>query len=120
MTVKFNNCRNRQHTRIYGRDDAFFDLYTTGRHAPLARGLVKGTKCVVVSKFGATSVEIRVYEFMRESAMPNEQGTIVRVFHGSELLNQRVVLSKKEAAASDEYSIFFNSLGHFKQVSGFR
>ena len=119
MTVYSNNCKNRPHASIYKSDDAFFDLYATGRHARLAQGLVKGTRCVVVSRHGAASVEVRVYHFARESAMPDEQGTIVRVFHGSELQKERVVMTKREAAASAEYSIFFNSLGHFKQVSGF-
>ncbi len=117
MTVYFNNCGNRQHAQIYGRDDAFFDLYATGRHAKMALGLVQGDRCVVVSRLGSTHVKIRVYAFDHESARSSERNESVRVFHGTEIKSEGAELLKSDAAASKEYSIFFDSRGYFKRAS---
>lgn len=114
MTTYFNNCRNRDHVKHYG-PGAFYDLYTTGSHAALATNLEPGSECLVATQTARGEIILSYHRFSHEALMPDEEGLLVRVFFGECVRTE--TRSKVEAARTEPYSVFFNSLGHFKQQS---
>jgi hypothetical protein len=66
--ILFCNCRGRNYTAIYRREDAFYDLGTKGRDATLANVLFEGEECVVASyqdltREGRNAVVFRWYAY---------------------------------------------------------
>jgi hypothetical protein len=117
LVVYFNNCRNRDHERLFGRG-AFYDLNVTGIQATQAVGLQAGQHCVVATTAPDNRVIFTWYLFVRERLL-RERGntdlTRYRVFVGDRLLAE--TFSKEAAAAHPRYRAFFNLKGHFKQQS---
>ena len=113
MTVYFNNCRNREHAKIYKSAEAFFDLYSSDALAQLS----KGDRCIVASYVDRRKqdVAMREYVFTHEVSTINEERRQVRVFCGIEISCK--YLPKTEAAASSEYRRYFNVVGAFRQRS---
>ncbi len=116
MPTFFNNCRCREHKRLF-RPPAFFDLNTTGPQSKIAIGLRRGEKCVVASYDEDRAVVFDWYTLSKESIEPNPSlpETYVRVFRGK--LAKSVRLSKAKAVKTKPYSVFFNVRGDFKRPS---
>lgn len=110
--VYLNNCKGRDHARIYGREDVFYDLNTTGVQATQANDLPIGQECVVVSPASDGRFTFIWYSLRRETILSDDTGTPQRVLFGEPLTVQ--TFSKKRAARSKRY---FNVKGHFKQQS---
>lgn len=113
----FNNCQRRDHVGLFGQG-AFFDLGTTGRQGSQATGLQVGQSCVVATTTPGGSVEFNWYLFRKERTLRDEHGAPDRVFFGKFVASES--LSKHEAARNEQYSIFFDRNGNFKQGSVFQ
>jgi len=115
VTILFNNCANRDHRGLFP-SVPFFDLYNRPPHAGLAEGLAPGTECLVATKVDDATVRFTWFRFSHDRIeVPKDETECVRVFYGEEL--RSVTMSKAEAAGTDPFVAFFNSLGHFKQQS---
>lgn len=116
MTVYFNNCRCRDHARLFG-STAFYDLNTTGLQAKMATDLSPGQECVVASYDENRSIVFDWYILAKESLEPDPDNPKikVRVFRGKPIKSER--LSKRKAAKTKPYSVFFNARGDFKRPS---
>ena len=118
LVVYFNNCKNREHERLFGRG-AFYDLNVTGIQALQAVGLQGGQDCVVATTAPDDRVIFTWYSFLGERLLRERSNdadhTRYRVFFGDPLLAE--TFSKEDAAAHPRYSAFFNVKGHFKQQS---
>ncbi len=116
MTVFFNNCRGRDHARLFG-PTAFYDLNTTGLQAKMATNLTAGQECVVASYDDIGRVVFNWYVLSKETVEPDpdEPQTKVRVFRGKLLKSEQ--MSKGKAAKTKPYSVFFNVRGDFKRPS---
>jgi 5-methylcytosine-specific restriction endonuclease McrA len=112
--VYFNNCKGRDHARIFGRD-AFFDLNVTGQQAKQALNLPVGQNCVVASYASDGGITFDWYSLTEETVLPDDQGTECRVFFGN--LTSTETLSKSAALGTKRVSPFFNVNGHFKRPS---
>jgi hypothetical protein len=115
--VYFNNCKNREHERIFG-PGAFYDLNVIGIQASQAVGLQPGQECVVATTAPDDHVTFTWYSFFRERQLrerDSKDRTRYRVFFGDALLAE--TFSKEDAAADPRYHPFFNVKGHFKQQS---
>jgi len=124
MLYLFNNCRNEDHSALYG-GNAFFDLWTTGREANIPNELKPGDICWVASYEGATGerkrrVVLAKYTFTAARRVPGSDapGRSIWVLDGK--LEHREVLPKHQAALHHPCSRFFNQQGDFKQVSVLR
>jgi hypothetical protein len=114
MPVFFNNCKMREHGRIYRRD-AFYDLNPYGQQAQMATGLRRGDECIVAAPNDDSNIEFVWFSFSQEIRMPDENGEPSRVFVGKRIRVE--TLSKAKAARTTPYSIYFNCNGHFKRRS---
>jgi 5-methylcytosine-specific restriction endonuclease McrA len=118
LVVYFNNCKNREHERLFG-SGAFYDLEDTGIEATQAVDLPIGQACVVATTATDNRVIFTWYSFFKERPLPergNKQDrTRYRVFFGDRLVTE--TFSRAEAAAHPRYSTFFNVKGHFKRQS---
>jgi 5-methylcytosine-specific restriction endonuclease McrA len=117
LVVYFNNCKNREHERLFG-NGAFYDLNVTGIQASQAVGLQPGQECVVATTAPDNRVTFTWYSFLRERRLrerASEARTQYRVFFGDPILAE--TFSKEDAAAHPRYRFFFNVKGHFKQQS---
>ena len=122
----FNNCRKRNHVRLYG-NEAFFDLETSGPQAEVANRLANelsvGDKCIVVTPEvvadTSSDVTFRSYRFSRHAVMlDRERNVHCHVYFGK--LIKPETMSRAEAIAHPIYSKFFNIKGHFKRLSVMR
>src|SRR5580698_6034929 len=97
MPTFFNNCRCRDHARLFGAS-AFYDLNTTGLQAKMATGLIPGEECVVASYDESGGVVFNWYALSSESleSNPDEPATKVRGFRGKLIKSDR--LAKAQAA----------------------
>ncbi len=109
-----NNCRGREHTRLYGVD-AFYDLYTTGYQANMATDLRADQVCVVASKPSIGGIAFSWYSFEREELMKDDEKITCRVFFGPHIRTE--TLSRAEAVKHGDYSGFFDINGNFKRRS---
>jgi hypothetical protein len=116
MRVFFNNCRCRDHVRLYG-PTAFFDLLTTGKQAEMTPNVKAGDECVVATYHPDGGVTFSWYSLSHDSVQrdPEEAHSKVRVYFGKLLKSER--LPKARAAKTEPYSVFFNVLGNFKRPS---
>jgi hypothetical protein len=114
MIVYFNNCRGREHARMFGRG-AFYDLDTTGFQATKANNLGVGQKCIVAAPADDGQIVFSWYSFLRETVKPDDEGHPCRVFFGKFIKSD--TLSKGDAACNGLYSTFFNKDGNFKRQS---
>ena len=112
--VFFNNCKCRDHVKLYGAG-AFFDLDADGHQGNLALNLPVGQRCVVASYEDDGRVMFKWFLLSEEKLMSDENDGKSRVFIGK-LINKKV-LTKDAAAKSPCYSTLFNRRGQFKQVS---
>jgi hypothetical protein len=119
----FNNCRGREHSRMYGVG-AFYDLGMTGFQAKKAADFGIGDKCVVATRSQANDGEIEFtwfkctrVETIKQTMLPEEAdyGTVNRVFFGKALKTE--TLSKAAAACHKDYAPFFDRNGNFKRQS---
>jgi len=115
--IHFNNCKNRDHERLFGRG-AFYDLNLTGIQGTQAVGLRPGQECVVATMAPDNRVIFTWFSFLRERRL-RENGstdrTRYRVFFGDAVLAE--TFSKEVGATHPRYRAFFNVKGHFKQQS---
>ena len=111
--VYFNNCRSRDHVRLYG-SGAFYDLSTTGSHATKATDLRLGQQCVVATTAPGNRVAFNWYYFRRER-IQRANGRPFRVFFGKFFTSE--TFSKADAARKRRYSAFFDVNGNFKRQS---
>jgi hypothetical protein len=121
--ILLGNCRGRNYTVIYRRDDAFYDLGTKGRDATLANDLVLGEKCVVacykdLTKEGRKTVVFRWFAFSQVVILRDDDGDLNRVFCGGLLREEE--MAKIKATENLPYAHFFNCNGHFKRQSVIR
>lgn len=116
MAVLFNNCRGRDHARLYG-PEAFFDLDVVGPQADMATGLQPGDECVVAVAVPGDRVEVALCFFAHEQVVdsPDRPGASARVQFGTWLRSEK--LPKAVAAGSAQCAASFNVNGHFKQRS---
>jgi 5-methylcytosine-specific restriction endonuclease McrA len=118
QVVYFNNCKNREHERLYG-SGAFYDLCITGIQATQVHDLPAGRPCVVVTTAPDNRGIFTWYSFRKERLLRergNQQDrTRYRVFFGDRLMSE--TFSKEDAPVHPRYSAFFNVKGHFKQQS---
>ncbi len=116
MTVNFNNCRCRDHATLYGKG-AFYDLNIMGLQATMATDLPPGEECVVASYDDYGRVVFDWFTFSKETLEPDPDNpqTQVRVFYGKPIRSER--FTKRKAAKTKPYSVFFNSRGDFKRPS---
>jgi hypothetical protein len=112
-----NNCQNLDHTLIYGRDDAMFDLYATGREANTALAFQPGDKVYVLSRSYQDRVMVQEFKFTEKVYC--DDGLRPCWALCGERLNGEIVT---RAAAFDHpvYRYFFNSVGHLNQWSAIR
>ena len=117
----FNNCQNRRHADLYGRD-AFFDLNTTGPQekaaSRLANELAVGETCIVASLDITGDVTFDWHKFAREIVKPDDTGTPCHAYFGKRLKTETI--SRDKAKRDAIYSKFFNVNGHFKRPSVMR
>ena len=113
MLVYFNNCRRRDHLRIYG-EDAFYDL-NTGPHAHLVRNLDVGQECIVATPRKGGTVEFGWFSFSHEAVKLDDTKTPCRVFFGRFIKSE--TYPKAVAAKTEAYAPFFNIVGNFKRQS---
>jgi hypothetical protein len=113
----FNNCCARDHVGIYG-GTAFYDLGCTGRQGKMATDLKRGEECVVATPDENGDIEFVWFSFTHETNRPDENGIPSRVQCGKRLRSE--ILSKRRAAKTEPYSVFFNINGHFKRPSVIR
>jgi hypothetical protein len=113
MVTFFNNCNNRPHVDLFGRE-AFFDLNTVGPQANEATDLEAGEICIVASMSIGGEVILSWYRFTRQSVI-QDNGHPVRVFFGHCVGSEQ--LPKAVAAQTVPYTAFFNVDGNFKQQS---
>ncbi len=116
MLVFFNNCRCRDHARLFGAA-AFYDLNTIGKQAEMATDIKRGEKCTVAAYGNDGGLLFSWYSFSHEKLLPNPTapGMKVRVFFGKLIKSEH--LSKVRAAKTKPYAVFFNVLGNFKRPS---
>lgn len=124
MRYYLNNCRNYPHREIYG-GQAMFDLWTTGPDGKVADELTPGDSCVVASYAGKTKLDRQMvlmesYRYIgkKRAGDAAAPGGSLWVLEGN--LLSREELRKEDAAASTKYAVFFNKVGHFKQLSVIR
>ena len=113
----FNNCRGRHHKTLFG-GSAFYDLNLHGAQSTQANDLRRGDECVVAEYCENGDVKFTWIKFTHEKIMPVKGGSRTekfRVQFGEK--NRTVKLPKTKAAATNPYSVFFNTGGHFKQQS---
>lgn len=112
----FNNCVNRDHKKIYGKD-AFYDLGTSGHQGSQARDLRAGDTCIVASYDNKEKTRVKFvwHSFAKETLDADEKGEVQRVLRGSVIRSE--TLPKSAAAAAPQYANMFNVLGHFKRPS---
>ena len=112
----FNNCRGRDHQRIYGAD-AFYDLHpkTQPQAIKKAANFRPGDECIVATPIGNGQIRFTRFRMEREEEKPDEQGKLQKVFRGQSL--QLDVPTKGDAARDALYSVFFKNNGDFKRQS---
>lgn len=112
--IYLNNCRGREHERIYGTG-AFYDLSFEGRQGSQATDLQAGQPCVVASYDVEGIIRFDWWLFDKETPIHDDEGTRWRVMFGAQVFDES--LSKSKAADSNRYSSLFNVVGHFKRPS---
>ena len=118
MSLLLNNCRRRDHCRLYG-SNAFYDLNLTGLQARMATDIVAGNECVVATPTnGDDIIEFKWFRFSHEERRPDENGVEVRVLFGDLIRSEH--LDRAKATETEPYSKFFNVKGDFKQQSVIR
>jgi len=115
----FNNCHERKHIFLYGRQ-AFFDLETTGPQAKVADRLVDvlavGETCIVATPDIAGDITFDWYRFSREEVkLDPERNVPCHAYFGEHF--DTATLSRVEARRRPPYAQFFNINGHFKRPS---
>jgi hypothetical protein len=122
----FNNCRGREHSRMYGRG-AFYDLGTTGFQATKATDFGVGDKCIVATRRQGNDRKIEFTRFVckrvetiKQTMNPQDEDykMLNRVFFRTVV--KRETLSKGKAARHKDYSAFFDRNGNFKRQSAIR
>jgi hypothetical protein len=114
MSIFFNNCRCRDHIRLFEDPSAFFDL--TRKQSDIAPTLKPGETCVVATYDEDGQILFGWYSLSRDSWVPDPiTGEEVRVLFGKKLDSAR--LSKTKAAKAKPYKIFFDKVGNFKRRS---
>lgn len=120
---RFNNCRKRNHTYLYGVN-AFFDLETTGQQSDVAERLTKkllaGEPCIVatpkIKHHTSCDVTFDWYRFTKRAAKRDPERNVQCYVYFGELLKTETV-SRSVARHAPIYKDFFNKLGHFKRPS---
>jgi hypothetical protein len=118
----FNNCHDRKHPALYGRN-AFFDLETTGYQAKvadrLANELVAGEDCIVATPDITGDITFDWYRFSRAFVKPDpERNVNCHAYYGVHFKTE--TLSRGDAIGHRTYGQFFNVNGHFKRPSVIR
>jgi hypothetical protein len=114
MPHYLNNCKNRDHAKIYG-PDAFYDLDTSGRQAEKQFIFRAGDWCVVANEPTSGIIRFAWYKFTESRLAADEKQYQVRVLYGK--LEKEESIPKDEAVSHKYYRPFFNKNGHFKQQS---
>jgi hypothetical protein len=114
MLVYLNNCRGRDHVKLFG-NDAFYDLYTNGQQAEKAKDICAGQKCIVATAANDKKITFSWFLFSHEEVLPDDTGVICRVLYGKFIKNDTYF--KMDAAHTEPYSIFFDINGNFKRQS---
>ena len=118
MALLLNNCRRRNHAKLYG-PNAFYDLDLAGRQAGMAIDVAAGDACVVAAPAnGDNVIEFSWFRFSNEERRPDEHGVEVRVLFGVFVGSEQ--LDRTTATETEPYSRFFNVKGDFKQQSVIR
>lgn len=112
-----NNCQNLDHTLLYSRDDAIFDLYATGKEANTAMAFKQGDQVYVLTRGYLDKVLIQEYIFT-EKVYCEADDRACWALCGDHVKGE----SLTRAAAFDHpvYRYFFNSVGHLNQWSAIR
>lgn len=112
----FNNCCGRPHRELFADDRAFYDLDPSKHPNTTALGLTKGGECVVASYNADGSIRFARFVFDHERIVNDSvDGEPCRVLYGEFCGAES--LSKKAAASHDQYGVYFNVNGDFKQQS---
>jgi len=114
MPHYLNNCKNRDHARIYGAD-AFYDLDTSGRQAEKQFSFRPGDWCVVASEPIPGHIRFAWYKFTSSRLAADETQQQVRVLCGT--FEKEETVPRGEAPSHKYYRPFFNKNGDFKQQS---
>lgn len=118
MPTLFNNCKGREHARIYGDGAAFYDVNVDGAQAVQARDVRVGDECIVATRGRSEDITFTWFHLTREEVRSDDTGTTQRVFFGQKTREE--MMSKSEACKTAPYSAFFNINGDFKQQSVIR
>ena len=114
-TWLLNNCRNLDHKAIYGRPDAFYDLWDKDREKLSAERMALGDRAMVLS-YGEDTDEIVIHEHIllgKTHEQTREGPTWVmcgRWVRG-------MVLARVEAQRHPVFRYFFNTRGDLLQMS---
>ena len=119
MQLLLNNCRRRDHYRLYG-SNAYYDLNLSGRQGRMATDVVAGNQCVVATPTNGDDdvIEFKWFRFSHEERLPDENGVEVRVLFGDLIRSEH--LNRAKATNTEPYSKFFNVQGYFKRQSVIR
>ncbi len=114
MPRYLNNCKNRNHSKIYG-PDAFYDLDTSGPQAQKQFIFRPGDWCIVASEPTPGVIRFAWYKFTSSRLAADEKQQQVRVLCGA--FEKEELVPRAEAPSNKYYAAFFNKKGDFKQVS---
>jgi len=114
MAFYLNNCRNRDHQRLFG-SDAVYDLNTWGVQETMHSRLRPGVRCVIASQPRQGTVRFAWYTYTGSRLAPDENNQLVHVLRGA--FQREESMSKVDAAAHKDYRPFFKINGHFKNQS---
>jgi hypothetical protein len=116
MPHYLNNCKNRDHAKLYG-PGAFYDLDTTGTQVQAwANARMRpGDWCVVANEPQTGLIRFAWYKYTESKLDEDENQWRVRVLCG--VFEKEESMSKAAAFANKYYRPFFNKNGHFLQRS---
>lgn len=112
-----NNCHNLDHTLLYGRDDAFFDLYATGKEAATALAFKEDDAVYVLTRAMKDHVMVQKYRF-KERLYSEADDRACWALCGDHISGE--MLPRAVAFDHPVYRYFFNSVGHLNQWSAIR
>src|SRR5687768_474333 len=103
MRVLLNNCRGRDHRKLFG-PKAFYDLDTKPAHRRQLPGALRGTECIVAGPEKDGVIKFGFYTFSCEALMPDGRRQ-VRVLFGEFVRTE--TLTRDEARKTKPFSLLF-------------